>query len=327
MENGKLARVKEATKTLLKRFGPLILTGLAAVAEHHWLDHKDESADRREGRDRDEPADRNQIRKLEREVSDLKRSLSQKVRDEEEKERERNGRPPPRIREQILREWTPPLREERARDQDRGRGQTDDRSRRRSFQPHQQIFVEQVREADGRGRTLQYETPQPSAYPPYYQHPTTPPMQTPQYIPLPVSPQNRDYVRPTRRQPSLHRRHRRHRHRYSSVPTRTYNEAEAEAILAGKVAALAGAVEALHVGDIRGDWIGPKGLRVGTTMAATYGASRSRDRNPDDYRARDVVVDVGTGLLVNRLVHGSSRRLEEEEEQQRRRGRRWSYCY
>ena len=95
---------------------------------------------------------------------------------------------------------------------------------------------------------------------------------------------------------------------------------------AGKVAALAGAIEAIHVGDIRGDWIGPKGMRVGTTMAASYAASRSRDGDPDYFRRREVVTDVGTGLLVSRLVHGSSRRLEEDERLVRR-GRRWSYCY
>jgi len=91
------------------------------------------------------------------------------------------------------------------------------------------------------------------------------------------------------------------------------------------VAALAGFVEAMHVGDIRGDWIGPKGVRVGTTMAASFAASRSRDRDPDDVRRHEVVADVGTGLLVSRFVHGSSRRLEEDEKVTR--GRRWSYCY
>ena len=88
---------------------------------------------------------------------------------------------------------------------------------------------------------------------------------------------------------------------------------------------MAGFVEAMHVSNIGGDWAGPKGVRVGTTMAASFAASHSRDRDPDHPRRREVAVDVGTGLLVSRLVHGSTRRLEENERV--RKGRRWSYCY
>ena len=180
-----------------------------------------------------------------------------------------------------------------------------------------------------RGRPLPDERPEPSSHQQYHQAPVTHPIQTrPAEAPAQfLEVRDRGYIRPSRRQHSVQRR-RRH-HRPSSVPNRSSFEDRSsdETIHAGKVAAIAGAAEAayLHVSDVHGDWIGPKGVRVGTTMAATYAASWSRDRDLR-YRKREVVADVGTGLLINRLVHGSSRRLEEDERLARK-GRRWSYCY
>ena len=109
-------------------------------------------------------------------------------------------------------------------------------------------------------------------------------------------------------------------------------------IHAGKVAAVAGLVEALHVDDGEGQWIGRKGLRVGTTAAASFGARLGRDREReiegglgrrmDGMRMREMVVDVGTGVLVSRLVYGRVRGGEEHERGRRPEGerRRWSYC-
>ena len=292
-KDSKFAQAKEAAKIFFKRFGPLIVTGLAAVAEHHWLGHEDEDKDESEttrARDRlDEPEERNSVRKLEREVAELKRSLSRKAMGEE-------TRPSPRIREEIVRGWRPLYQEEEARGQ------------------------------HPRGRTGPDEGPRTSNQPYCVVQQTQPLRQEASVQFLQV--QERDYIRPSHRPRSLRRRHRhRHQHRHSSVPNRIFHEDDFsdETVHAGKVAAIAGAVEAIHVGDIPGDWIGPKGLRVGTTMAASYAASRSRDRDPDNFRRREVVADVGTGLFVSRLVYGSSRRLEEDERVQR--GRRWSYCY
>jgi hypothetical protein len=45
-------------------------------------------------------------------------------------------------------------------------------------------------------------------------------------------------------------------------------------------------------------------------MAASFASSYARDRNREDVRRREVVADVGTGLVVSRLVHGPSRRIE-----------------
>lgn len=319
-EDGKLARAANATKSFLKRFGPLILTGLAAVAEHHWLDHKDEREEGKTARERDEPDNkdsRQSVRKLEHEVAELKRSLSRQVNNDEGV---RDARPSLRIREEIVREWRPPYQEQREGRSARGRAPTDERP--------QPIFYQQYQQGEhggdaGRSRAPIDERPQ---YVAYQQFPARQQMQTPREVIEDQAVHTREYVRPSRRHHSLQRRRRRHRH--SSVPVRSSHENEFsdEAVQAGRVAALAGFAEALHVGDIRGDWIGPKGVRVGTTMAASYAASRSRDRNPDNVKRHEVIADVGTGLLVSRLVHGSSRRLEENERLARR-GRRWSYCY
>jgi hypothetical protein len=289
-EDGKFARVKELSKLFLKRFGPLIVTGLAAVAEHHWLGHEDEAGDSKARDEVEEPEDKHLIRKLEREVAELKKSLSQKARNDKE---EREARPSPRIREEIVRGWRSPYQEEQA--------------------PEQHT----------RGRPLPADRPGPNSYQPYRQNPVARQVQTPAQL---VQVREREYIRPSQRQHSMQRRRRHHRH--SSVPNRSSYEGEFsdQAIHAGKVATMAGAVEAIHVGNISGDWIGPKGVRVGTTMAASYAASRSRDRDPENFSRREVFADVGTGLLVTRVVHGSSRRVEEDERLGRR-GRRWSYCY
>jgi hypothetical protein len=291
-ENGKFARAKKVTKTFLKKFGPLILTGLVAVVKHHWLDHTDESAEDAKSRDKtDEPNDKHSIRKLESEVAELKRSLSRKPQGDEES---REARPAPRIREEIVREWRLPYQEQ-----------------------HREQYV--------RGRTVENERPLLRSQQQYHKYLVAQQVQSrrePEILDQSLRFRERQYIRPSHRRPSIQRRRRRHRH--SSVPNRSSYEDEFS-VHAGKVAALAGFVEAMHVGDIRGDWIGPKGVRVGTTMAASFAASRSRDRDPDDVRGHEVVADVGTGLLVSRLLHGSSRRLEEDEKVTR--GRRWSYCY
>lgn len=280
------------------------MTGLVAVVEHHWLDHSDVIEDdtkarnlpEQDGRKRDpleEMDDKHSIRKLEREVAELKRSLSQKAKDEENRE----ARPVPRLREESVREWRPPHQDELFREQYiRGRGLEDDRAGPSSYQNCQQLPVQQQMQIHREPEILDQSLPY----------------------------RERHY-RPSHRHHLIQRRRRRHRH--SSVPNRSSYEDEFtdETIHAGKVAALAGFVEAMHVSNIGGDWAGPKGMRVGTTMAASFAASHSRGRGPDHNGGQGVAVDVGTGLLVSRLVHGSTRMLGGDERV--RRGRRWSYCY
>ncbi|KAL2066025.1 hypothetical protein VTL71DRAFT_2096 [Oculimacula yallundae] len=124
------------------------------------------------------------------------------------------------------------------------------------------------------------------------------------------------------------------RRRHSRIPrdrkVRRRQDIEDDAWHAGKVAAVAGLVEVLHVDDGKGDWVGMKGVRVGTTAAATFGATYLRERDAEDYRMREVVADVGTGVLVSGLVYGSARGEERGSRSRtaERPGekRRWTFC-
>lgn len=60
-------------------------------------------------------------------------------------------------------------------------------------------------------------------------------------------------------------------------------------------------------------------------MAASFGASVARDKDPRDLRRREVIADVGKGLLVSRMVHGKVERVEEGY--RGRRSRRWSSLF
>ncbi|KAG0650129.1 hypothetical protein D0Z07_2913 [Hyphodiscus hymeniophilus] len=291
-EAGRLTRATDATKIFIKKFGPLLITGLAAVAEHHWLGHDDEPEDTKMRDEENEPEDRTAVRKLEREVRELKRSLSRKARNNEQ---ERESRPEPINQANMVEERRSPYRDTQS----------------------DELYVRDKLLPEGRQETKSYGL--------YQQVPVTQTMPTPRKeSPAQVAHvQERDQIRPSHRQHSIQRQRRRRRHRLPSASHRSFHENEfsEREVHAGKVAAIAGAVETIHMSGEAGEWIGRKGVRVGTTMAASYAASRSRDGNPDDFRPREVVVDVGTGLLVSRLVHGSKRRLEDDE-RAKRRGRR-----
>lgn len=126
----------------------------------------------------------------------------------------------------------------------------------------------------------------------------------------------------TRTHHTHHRNHPRH-HRQTSLPppqppppTETTTHVHTHTT---KAALLAGALEGIHVATTKGDWIGPKGMRVGTAMAAAAGTSYVRGKREeaevDDgggtagmmMGSREMVVDVGAGLLVSRLLYGSTR--------------------
>ena len=272
--DGKYARIREIAKSFLKKFGPLILTAVAAAIEHRWLEHSDESASDNETKAEgvtDELVDKSSLRELRHEVRNLKRSLNGRTKDSEGAGESSSS--PHISASRPFRDRRPPLRRD---------------------QPLEEYFKGPPFEGERTGSRSRHSRP---------------------------------YVD----QQSLHDNmvpRGRRRHRHSSVPNRSPYDEElsVEAVHAGKVAALAGMIEAVHVGDLRGEWLGPKGVRVGTTMASSFGASYSRDRDPATFRRRDVIADVGTGLLISRLVHGSSRRIGEDYRRRRRR-RRWSYCY
>jgi hypothetical protein len=291
----KFTHAKKITKTVVKKFGPLLLTGLAAVAEHHWL--KQDDAKEVE----DDGDDKHSYQKLQDQVSKLRRSLKRKG-----KFREGDGEST-----SSSSYSTPPGRPPCRKSVDK-------------LDPSymQQQTREQYFEMD----INQHRQPI-STY--YHTTPFVPEVPLPRRLESPDHPDlSRDYVdRSNQHFRHVSQRHRHHR-RHVSAP-RYYSSVDDisnEAIHASKIAAVTGLVEALHVGNIHGGWIGPKGVRVSTAMAASFGASYSRNQDRADYRRRDVVVDIGTGILVSQLVHGSSRQMEKSQRASRRK-RRWSFCY
>jgi hypothetical protein len=271
--DNKYARFRQVATKNSKRFGPILITGLVAVAEHHWLKRDDPQQTNDQVRERTIRDDRSSIQELRDQVVRLRRMIKRKGKGKGKEEAISDSSSEESDQREILR-------------QHHHRGHSF--QERRNSEP---VFRDPV---FGNQESL-------SQYPQVYQD------------------INNEREREFEYKSSPHK-HRYHYHR--SFP---HDDFSPEAIYSTKVAALAGAVEALHVGDLHGDWIGPKGVRVGTTMAATFASSYARDRDPEDVRRREVIADVGTGLVVSRLVHGSSRRINEDYERGRGRGRRWSY--
>ncbi|KAH7309267.1 hypothetical protein BKA65DRAFT_519524 [Rhexocercosporidium sp. MPI-PUGE-AT-0058] len=290
----KYARMKQVTKTAVRKFGPFLLTGLAAVAEHHWLKKDDEEEGHSRGGHSREPHsdrdkhqewnDESEVRELREEVAKLRDDLKRTDRDEGARAPPPSSpRPPSLVR--------------------------DPRYLHDEYAPREKEFVRM-----------------PFA--------PTPPFSFPAPFPemrIPRPPQL--YDPPSSSRSSLDRgfrhsrsRRRRTEHRHLSIPRRIphHPDITAKAWHAGKVAAVAGLVEVLHVDDGKGDWCGEKGLRVGTTAAASFGSTYARERNPVDYRMREVVADVGTGVLVSRLVYGKARR--EDGRRPDSGSRRWTFC-
>jgi hypothetical protein len=74
----KYTRMREVATTGLKRFGPLVLTSLAAVTEHSWLkrdDPQESSTQMRVGNERD---DKSSIQELRDQVAKMRRTLKGK---------------------------------------------------------------------------------------------------------------------------------------------------------------------------------------------------------------------------------------------------------
>ncbi|EKD20107.1 hypothetical protein MBM_02059 [Drepanopeziza brunnea f. sp. 'multigermtubi' MB_m1] len=322
----KWARISsKRTRSAIKKFGPFFLTGLAAVAEHHWLkkgggeeshhssfkDSKeaaphddDDDDDKMPATDRDH-RERAEIRRLREEVKRLRRDVERK---KKKKGKERRD-----------------FRERRHCHDGGGGGGGGE---------------EEVEEEEEREREEDYprSSPRPPSEPgPEWSVPFAP---TPPFsFPTPrLVREEREWARraeygysedyepaPARRSGSRTRRR-----RGSAGQVGNHHDASDHAVQAGKVAAVAGMVEALHVDGGKGDWIGSKGLRVGTTVAASLGATYLRGRDAEEYRMREVVADVGTGVLVSRLVYGNPHRGDSEEEEEERpvggmRKRRWSH--
>ncbi|OWP04195.1 hypothetical protein B2J93_674 [Marssonina coronariae] len=289
----KYSRMQQSTKSAIKKFGPFLLTGLAAVAEHHWLKREEShhskenshAADR-EPPDERRPRSRSELRHLEDEIADLRRELKGKERQAHVEEE----RPPPAS-------WSarpPPL----ARD---------------AGSLHEQTTFSAPTYEE-----MPFAPTPPLSFPAPFSGVRSPAARGWESVEYPSSSgdDSDDERAMHQRRPSPRKR----RHRRSSVPRRP--DTAGNLLQAGKVAAVAGLVETLHVNDGKGDWIGPKGLRVGTTAAASFGATYLRDRDAEEYPMREVLADVGTGVLVSRLVYGRA-----VEKLNRARKRRWSHRY
>ncbi|PVH70606.1 hypothetical protein DL98DRAFT_521522 [Cadophora sp. DSE1049] len=345
----KYARMKQVTKMAIKKFGPFLLTGLAAVAEHHWLKKDDDSgeeqtqgrsggggggrrerAERMEEREGDEGLEVKELREeVQRMRDDLKRGsqLANAYGNAEGKGKSQtvpgSPRPPSLIRDPRA------LHHE-------GLHRENEEFVRMPFAPTPPLsFPAPFEHEHERFPEREKSVPRP---PQLYDPPSS--RTSSSSSSRNSLSRDRDRDRGFARSRSYSRRPPQHRH--FSVPRRIPHhpriaiKKEENVIHAGKVAAVAGLVEALHV-DGKGEWIGKKGLRVGTTAAASFGATLGRDRERDrdrelgrrrdGMRMREVVVDVGTGVLVSRLVYGRVRDGEVDERVGRDGGRRrWSYC-
>ena len=365
--------MKQVTKTAIKKFGPFLLTGLAAVAEHHWLkkdnsdsdsdqggrrsrrghDHHLDGEDRRDSGREDEEAE---MRKLRDEVAklrdDLKRSDLHAERNRDTVSRERKARSvpnSPRPRPPSL------VRDPRALHDEDSRNSEEEGFVRMPFAPTPPMSFpspfEQgrlVEEEEERERERAVPRPRQRYDPPRWRGSSSSSSPSSSSASSSSLCRTRDRERDRdrgltgarARSYSRHQPHSRHFSVTRRIPhvTKIGGKKEESVIHAGKVAAVAGLVEALLVDDGKGEWIGRKGLRVGTTAAASFGATLGRDREKErgeelgrgdtGMRMREVVVDVGTGVLVSRLVYGRVRGGEEDERGRRPDGerRRWSYC-
>jgi hypothetical protein len=355
--NIKLTQFKAASKDFLKKFGPLIFIAVKAGVEHHWR-HRDDAQDSEtQSRDQDKSEDSDDgdaVQALRDEVKHLKKSLKEKekrgmrrLKNGEREVEERLGlrsesmepmyeqRPPHRDEFASRQPYREPYREEQRNFDDRGFGPQDDflpggrpsfgediNGPYRPYWEDRNPFEERRPEPQPPQRYPQFIVPLAAPNPPQLNEPHNPTG-------------SRDIVEDTR---TIGKRHHR---RDSSVPYRRFHDRDIphDTIRAGKVALAAGAIEAIHVGKFDGELLGPRTVRVGTAMAASFGSNYWKSKGVEKLRTRDVVADVGTGLLVSRLVHGSAKKMEEREEREERqergdreereqreeRERRWSY--
>lgn len=302
------------TKNFIKRISPFVITGAAAIAEHHFLRHDDKSQDKKAEERPREKDDDSSIRRLKREVRGLKKSLKRKGKrvkhDIEEAIIDSSSSSSSSSSDDVSIEVVV--------GSERERGQ-----RRRGMRENGEPYGRQDAHNDElplpRGFE-QREIPEIRVFPPPPRAPTPPPAPfgMPRYIPVYQPPTMEDTA-------SVPRRHRRRR-RTSLPPPLLKDEA---ALHATKAATIAGIIEGVHVAESKGSWFGPKGARVGTAMATAAGTSFVRARRGDDATPADMVVDVGAGLLVTRLAFGSTRKLEDKcargngEEKRRR----WSHIF
>ncbi|EPE36535.1 hypothetical protein GLAREA_08698 [Glarea lozoyensis ATCC 20868] len=316
LSNENKAAIKRASKSFLTKFGPVIFAGVAAAVKHHLDDDEERKEEAGPSKARsqidDKASDRTTDSELRREVRHLKRALRRKER-------------------QFLHHGS-----------DKRSSKTPSLSSMRVNIP---TVVIQDHDNDHRGvpptvRGLEQEgsferkTPQND----YYQHPED------QFSTAEHSEKvgDDDGLVASRDLDATsigprHHSHHRHQHlvhspnlRHSSVPIHMPSKDREEelcdkAIEASKVSALTGAIEALAISDRHGKWwdngMSAKGKRTATAVAAGFRTSWARGENTELADGWETIANVGRGLLITRIVHGSSSRIDEHWRDERR-GRR-----
>ncbi|CAG8955400.1 hypothetical protein HYFRA_00010264 [Hymenoscyphus fraxineus] len=306
------AALKNATKTFLSKFGPVIFTAAVAAAKHH-LDEDERERERADetskrsshshsrGNEADDRAsDRTTEGELRRELRHLKRKLRKKEREVFHHDSESSSSKETSQGSMSVNVPTIIVNDEGT------------------------VYgEEQPRGRLGKKGSFERKTPRND----YYRHPED------RFSTAEQSEEESDVeVVVGKRDTDSHRPHHRHQHRHhqrnSSLPLPEDRQEvlQNRALEASKVAALAGVIEALHLSDRKGPWIGPKGKRVVTATAASFRTSWARGDDPELYDGLEMVANVARGLVVTRIIHGSSSRVEHDLREERRgRKRRRSF--
>jgi hypothetical protein len=316
LSNENKAAIKQASKSFLTKFGPVLFAGVAAAVKHHLDDDEERRDEAHAPKARSEIDDRSSDKttdsELRREVRHLKRALRRKERHFLQRGIAKESSHSPSL--SSLKVNIPTVVVE---DHDNT----------------QRIIPSPVPGFEQQG-SFERKTPQND----YYQNPGDH-FSTAEHSEVVDKDEDlvasRDVNDVSILPPHHHHRHHQHLvhspyHRHTSVPVHMPPEDSDEdlrnkAVEASKVAALTGAIEALAISDRHGKWwddgMSPKGKRTATAVAAGFRTAWARGDNPDIADGWETVANVGRGLLITRIVHGSSSRIDDQWRQGRR-GRR-----
>ncbi|TAQ86736.1 hypothetical protein B7494_g4948 [Chlorociboria aeruginascens] len=257
----KTARVKEVAKSFAKKFGPLLLTAAAAAVEHQ-LHERDNQKETREQDQEDEREESPPPREWKHRRARLKKSFKRKAKDREDSGESKE---------------TSSSIEVVATSSRRDFGSSPDGNQMR---PHQE---EVLRERHFSKAAFEERKGLPEV-PDLHR----PPAIVPDSFNRSIYPVDGT----SRHQYTERLRHRHSRRRHSSYEDDVFPQP------AVGVAALAGFIEALHVSEVQGDWLGSKGVRVGTTVASSYGTTTKIRAAHTRYPDKNCVLTP----IANRLV-------------------------
>jgi hypothetical protein len=310
LSNENKAAIKQASKSFLTKFGPIIFAGVAAAVKHHLDDDEERSEEAHDSKVRsevdDKASDRTTDSELRREVRHLKRALRREERRFLHHDSDKSSSNAPSL--SSLKVNIPTIVV-----------QDHDSDHRPTPSPVRGLEQQE---------SFERKTPQND----YYQNPRD---QFSTAEQSEVVEESDDMVasRDLNDLPIQPRHHHHHNlvhsphYRHSSVPVHLPSKDREEelrhkAVEASKVAALTGAIEALAISDRHGKWwgngMGPKGKRTATAIAAGFRTAWARGDNPEISDEWETVANVGRGLLITRIVHGSSARIDDQWREDRR---------